>query len=149
MKSCCQLLQLNVHFVLSSLAHAFNRFLCLTCFTFALKELWTLALQYLFSDQMMPRIRKLSEIYSLHKIFLGHIVALQGRELDYRRCHWKFSLTYPCSRITALGVDSASNKTCRGKAVPLQAWSGPERSRKLTLIVRMWRIGWAHNNARK
>ena len=29
----------------------------------------------------------------------------------------------------------------KGKAVQLQAWSGPEGSRKLTLIVLMWRIG--------
>jgi len=85
---------------------------------------------------ILPRIRKLSEICSLYIICFGtHGGArglnteVQGRGFDYRSYHWKCSLTYPCSRIMAPGVGSASNNMC--KAVPLHAWTGPEGSRKL------------------
>ena len=38
-------------------------------------------------------------------------------------------------------------KGLKGKAVPLQAWTGPEVSRKLTLNSLTWKIWRAPNNA--
>jgi len=70
---------------------------------------------------ILSRIRKLSKIlvYNLYVIFfgthggaLGWNTTVHGRGFDYRWYHWKFSLTYPCSRIMAPGVDSASNEMC-------------------------------------
>jgi hypothetical protein len=40
---------------------------------------------------------------------------------------WLLSVAVSCAHDTA-------TDTCKGKAVPLQAWSGPEGSRKLRLL---------------
>jgi len=54
----------------------------------------------------------------------------EGRGFDSRRCDWNFLLTYSFRcRTVVLGLTQSITET--SKAVPLQAWSGPEGSRKL------------------
>jgi hypothetical protein len=51
---------------------------------------------------------------------LHYVIALKQGELDIRGCHHGIS-----------ACRAAAFVKCKGKAVPLQVWSGPEGSRKL------------------
>jgi len=62
---------------------------------------------------------------------------LEDRRFDSQWCHWNFLLTQSFRPHYGPGVDSASNRNeqgkGKGKAIPLQAWTGPEGSRRLRL----------------
>ena len=57
----------------------------------------------------------------------------EGRSFDSGWSHWYFPLIHPSDRTMALGLTQPVTDMSKGKgkAVPLQAWSGPEGSRKL------------------
>ena len=47
--------------------------------------------------------------------------------------HWDYSLWAPKSRATPLAISTRRGVSCTCKAIPLQAWTGPEGSSRLRL----------------
>jgi hypothetical protein len=57
----------------------------------------------------------------------GRLICRSGRNSDIKNCHSSFVVSTTVTWILL----HITTTVCKGKAAPLQAWSGPEGSRKL------------------